>query len=201
MALRRSYRRGHVIFREGQPCPGLFVVEKGLVRIAKTAANGREHTLHMVEPGHTFAEVAVIGSFPCPATAQALEATSCLVFPAGPFMQALNRDHVLCLQLLRGMAHWVHHLVNLLEDIVLRDAAGRVANYLLKAAEAKTDIATLPVQKRHLANHLNQTSDTLSRIFRRLTDLGLIAPAGKRKLHLINLPVLRQMAQGVFPRT
>jgi CRP/FNR family transcriptional regulator len=176
------------------------VVEKGLVRIAKTTANGREHVLHLVEPGGTFAEVAVIGGFPCPATAQALAPTTCLVLPSVPFMALLRQDHALCLQLLAGMSHWVRQLVHLLEDIVLRDATGRVANYLLKVVEAKTDIAILPAQKRHLANHLNLTSETLSRVLRRLTELGLIQAAGRRRLQLKNRAVLRQIAQGGFPR-
>jgi CRP/FNR family transcriptional regulator, dissimilatory nitrate respiration regulator len=200
MALRRTYRRGHTIFHEGQACPGLFVVEKGLVRIAKMSPTGREHVLHLVEPGGTFAEVAVIGGFPCPATAQALQATTCIVFPARAFMAALHQDHALCLQLLGGMSRWVHQLVHLLEDIVLRDAAGRVANYLLKIPAADGAPVTLPTHKRHLANHLNLTSETLSRVFRRLTDLGLIEAAGGRKLRLTNRPVLRQIARGGFPQ-
>jgi hypothetical protein len=35
--------------------------------------------------------------------------------------------------MLVGLTHWVRHLVNLMEDLVLRDAAGRIARLLLDA--------------------------------------------------------------------
>ena len=38
----RRYSASEMIFAEGEPCAGLFVVESGNVRIFKSSANGRE---------------------------------------------------------------------------------------------------------------------------------------------------------------
>ena len=94
-----NFRKGELIFRDGEPCPGVYVVGSGLVRVFKTALGGKEHVLHMVGPGHTFAEVAAIADFPCPASAEAVAPTTCVLLPADLFRQALAQSHQLCLEI------------------------------------------------------------------------------------------------------
>ncbi|MGO9982356.1 MAG: Crp/Fnr family transcriptional regulator, partial [Candidatus Sulfotelmatobacter sp.] len=43
--LRRKYAAGELIFGEGDPCAGLYVVQSGNVRIFKSSAGGREQVL------------------------------------------------------------------------------------------------------------------------------------------------------------
>jgi CRP/FNR family transcriptional regulator, dissimilatory nitrate respiration regulator len=199
MARVKRYSRGTVVFRQGEPCPGVFILGTGLVRIFKTAPSGKEHVLHFVEPGHTFAEVAAIGGFPCPAYAEAIQDSTCVLLPTGPFAQALREDHTLCLQIMSSMAFWVRHLVGLMEDIVLRDAAGRVARYLLDACGSEKDLFVLRSLKKDLASHLNLTSETLSRTLRRLVDAGLIEQRAGGRLRIVRREELERLANGVFP--
>lgn len=200
MAQVRRFSRGAMIFREGQECPGVFVVGSGLVRVFKTAPSGREHVLHLVAPGGTFAEVAAIAGFETPANAEALEDSVCALLPTQPFAEALRDDHQLCLQLMGSMAGWVKHLVDLLEDIALRDAAGRLARYLLSEADARDHTVRLPSLKKHLASHLNLTSETLSRTLRRMCDAGTLESRDDQSLVIKDRPALDLLARGEFPQ-
>jgi CRP-like cAMP-binding protein len=199
MAVRKAFAKGEVIFREGEPVPGLFVVVSGLVRIYRLAPSGKEHVLHLASAGMTFAEVAVLGAFPCPAFAEALEKTTCVLLPAQRFLQALHEDHRLCLQILSSLAVWVRSFVSLLEGVVLQDAIGRVAGYLLQAHAEQGAVIALPGLKKHVASHLNLTSETLSRTLRQLREERLIRETDGG-LVIEDLAGLRRVTEGPYPR-
>jgi CRP/FNR family transcriptional regulator len=200
MSLVRKFAKGELIFRQGDDCPGVYIVDTGMVRVFNTATSGKEHVLHMVGPGRTFAEVAAIGEFACPANAEAIAATTCVLLPQAPFHRMMTTDHQLCLEMMTGMSFWVRHLISLMEDIVLRDAIGRVARFLLEATGDQDGMVRLPGLKRHVASHLNLTSETFSRTLGRLIEGGLIAERDNHHVELRDPDRLRAIAEGMFPQ-
>lgn len=192
---RVHFETQQTIFRQDEPCPGLYVVDRGLVRVFRLAPSGQEHVLHLCGPNQTFAEVAAIGDFPVPANAQAAAATTCVLLPAPLLQRELHRNHELCRQMLVGMSFWVRHLVQLLEDLALRDADGRVARLLGDLEAGPDGRVTLPSTKKDLASHLNLSSETFSRVLRRLGERGLIDLAPETGLRVLDAVGLRALAQ------
>lgn len=186
---------GGMLFRQDDPCPGLFVVAEGLVRVFKISPNGKEHILHLAGPGQTFAEVAAIGGFPCPAFAAAVEATDYVLLPNDDFRALLDRDHGFCRELLTGMALWVRHFADLLEDVVLRDANGRLARYLLQCPCRGDGTVLLPAARGVIGNHLDLTPETVSRALRRLSKRGLLELTAGR-IGILDREGLGEIAEG-----
>lgn len=178
----------------------MYVVASGMVRVFKVAPNGKEHVLHILGPGNTFAEVAAIGGFDCPANAEAVADSSCVLIPLDPFRKALHDDHQLCLQMMIGLTFWVRHFLSLMEDLVLRDAAGRLARFLLEATPETDGTVRMPTLKRHVASHLNLTSETFSRTLSRLIEAGLIVELDNNRVQLTEPERLRAVADGFFPQ-
>ena len=199
MSLACQFSKQQMIFRQGQECPGVYVVDGGMVRVFKTAPTGKEHVLHMVGPGQTFAEVAAIGGFPCPAHAEAVVRTACVLIPLDRFRHAMAQDHQLCLEMMTGLSFWVRRLISLMEDLVLRDALGRTARFLLESDVASDGTVKLPSLKRHVASHLNLTSETLSRTLSRLIEAGLVVELDKNRVELLDRGQLRAISEGKFP--
>jgi CRP/FNR family transcriptional regulator, dissimilatory nitrate respiration regulator len=194
MARKVAFPAGTLVFRQNDPCPGIYCVGTGMVRIFRIGAGGKEHTLHMAGPEQTFAEVAVIGGFPCPAYAEATRASQCALLPSAAIQAMLRDDHEFCLELLVGMSHWVRRLTGLLEDITLRDASGRVARHLLSAKQDARGSVGLAGLKKHIASQLNLTGETFSRVLRKLADAGVIDLIDEKRVRIVDRKQLEELA-------
>lgn len=195
MARKTTFSAGKLVFKQGDPCPGIFCVGSGSIRIYRIGVGGKEHTLHMAGPGQTFAEVAVIGGFPCPAFAEATETSQCVLLPRDAIMAMLRQEHAFCLELLVGLSHWVRRLTGFIEDITLRDATGRVARHLLLAKVDSRGTVGLAGLKKHIASHLNLTSETFSRVLRKLADVGAVTLVDERRLRVVDRQALEGMGE------
>jgi CRP/FNR family transcriptional regulator, dissimilatory nitrate respiration regulator len=195
MARKVSFPAGTLVFKQNDPCPGIYCVGSGSIRIYRIGPNGKEHTLHMAGTGQTFAEVAVIGGFPCPAYAEVTAAAQCALLPTTAIAAMLRDEHAFCLELLVGMSHWVRHLTGLIEDIALRDASGRVARHLLQAKPDARGSVGLAGLKKHIASHLNLTSETFSRVLRKLADGGVVEVIDEKRLRIVDRDALEGLSE------
>jgi CRP/FNR family transcriptional regulator len=106
----------------------------------------------------------------------------------------LREDHAFCLDLLIGMSHWVRRLTGLLEDITLRDASGRVARHLLQASHDVRGTVGLAGLKKHIASQLNLTSETFSRVLRKLADTGVVELVDEKHLRIADRKALESLS-------
>lgn len=167
--------RGEQAFRQGDPCDAMYIVASGTVRVVRLGRNQREHVLHLCVPGDSFGEVAVLGEMRMPASAIAASPSVCVKVPKGALQSAIQERHEFCRSLLRSMAMWTRHFVGLLDDLVLQDALGRIARYLLDLPSGPDGVVHLPATKKDIANHLHVSSETFSRVLRNLADEGQIS--------------------------
>lgn len=87
----RRYRAEQVIFREGEPGDGLFILVSGSVRISKRSATGEE-ALAILEPNAFFGEMALIDFLPRAADAIAHATTDVFFIPL-PALRAVLEEY------------------------------------------------------------------------------------------------------------
>jgi len=172
----RSYKRGEIIFAEGDEGTGFYVLISGKVKVFKLSLEGKEQILQVFGEGEPFGEASVFAGKRFPAHAEALEENRVFFFPRAPFIELVKKDPSLALNMLAVLSRRLRKFTVLVEDLSLKEVPGRLAAYLLYVSEQKggDDDLTLDIAKNQLAGLLGTIPETLSRILTKMVRQGLI---------------------------
>ncbi len=170
--------KGRVLFHEGEPSRGFFVVRTGVVIVSRFDAKGREQVIHRLSPGDSFAEASLTAPGGYPARATAATATSVLLLPKAPFLALLEDRPELALRIMAAMSRHIRALVDRLRALGSQEAHARLARHLLDESRG-LDRYDLSTTRRVLAAQLGMAEETLSRAFARLASAGWLRARGR----------------------
>ncbi len=197
-AVPRRFAPGELIFGEGEPCPGLFVIESGNVRIFKSAPSGREQVLAIERPGHSVAELPVFDGGTFPASAAAVNEARLLFVSKQDFHSLCLVHPKVALKVLRVVGTRLRGLVNIIEELSFTTVRSRLVSLLLRLArqEGKTGPGgavqiTLPASNQELAAHIGTVRELVSRNLSRLQSEGLIQMDGR----IVTIPKLAALKE------
>jgi CRP/FNR family transcriptional regulator len=177
----KKFKRGETIFFEGDEATGFYMAAEGRVKIFKMSMDGREQILHIFGPGEPFGEVPVFHNQPFPANAVTMAASTLLFFPRREFVDLVTTTPSLALSMLAMLSLRLRRFASQIESLSLKEVPGRLAAHLvyLASEQGRTDRVVLDIPKGQLASLLGTSPETLSRIFSKMSDEGLIKVEGK----------------------
>jgi len=187
-AVPRHYSAGEIVFSEGEPCLGLYVVESGHVRIFKSSSGGREHVLSVDGPGHSVAELPVFDGGSYPASVAAVDEAA-LLFISKQDFQALCLAHPqVSLKVLRVVGARLRRLVGIIEELSFTTVRHRLASFLLRQAQREGKPGNggikieLPASNQEFAAQIGTVRELVSRNLSRLQAEGIIEIDGRNVL-------------------
>ena len=157
------FKRGQMVFSEGDAGNGLYVLISGRVKIFKLSPEGKEQILHILEAGEPFGEAAVFAGERFPANAETLAESRVFFFPRAAFIELIGKNPTLALNMMAVLSRRLRKFANLVEDLSLKEVPGRLAAYLLLLSEKQkgTRRVELDVSK----NQLEASSERFPRPF------------------------------------
>ena len=195
IAVNKSYRKGDVIFSEGDKGNGFYIITAGQIKVFKVSSEGKEQILHIFGPGEPIGEVPVFTGQPFPAFAEALAKSHLLFFPKIAFTDLIAGNPSLALNMLAVLSMRLRQFTLQIENLSLKEVPGRLASYLIYLSDEQKnrESVKLNISKGQLASLLGTIPETLSRIFAKMSDGQLIAVNG-RQIRLLNPAGLDSLA-------
>lgn len=166
----RRYRKGQIIFAEGEPGAAFFVVKTGRVKVSKLAEDGREQILSIWQPGDPVGMVVIFDDQPYPATAEAVDDTTVAMIRVKDFQNLLSGDPRLARKVLQEVGGRLRQAFCRISEMALMDTPARLASTLLKMAEEDgvpegTGIRLgVPLTHQELGNLIGASRETVTRI-------------------------------------
>ncbi|HHY39089.1 MAG TPA: Crp/Fnr family transcriptional regulator [Clostridia bacterium] len=177
----RWYKKGMVIFYEGDPGDGVFFIRCGKVKITKSAPDGRQYIVHILGPGDVFAEAVLFDGRAYPATAEVIEDAQIGLVRNSDLERLIEQHPSLGTRIIKMMAKRLVEAQERLRDMALEDAFSRIVSYLLcqadhegKKGEEGIEI-DLGLTRNDLASIIGATRETVSRILNDLKKARLIS--------------------------
>jgi CRP/FNR family transcriptional regulator, anaerobic regulatory protein len=192
-------RPGMTIFSRGDDAQFVYVIEEGIVRITRIAANGSRRILAFMVAGD------LLGVPDCGSYANSSETvcpTKAYKIPWLQLRQAMAKEPQLQLNLLIKLAHDFRQAQRQMMMLGQQSAHQRLALFLLDFMrnpgffdEARC-LLSLPVNHFDLADYLGTTRETATRAFARLERERLVKRVNSQTLHILDLKRLQMLQHG-----
>ncbi|HET8647844.1 MAG TPA: Crp/Fnr family transcriptional regulator [Vicinamibacteria bacterium] len=176
----RTFDKGDHIFTEGDPSEYLYTVLTGRVKVIKAIPSGKEVILEIFGPGDPLGAVVAYEGRPYPASAVAIESSSCLLMRRAPFFGLLERHPTLVRGFLVGLAQRIVELTRRIPEVAGGRVETRFAHLFLKLADkmgrrgAEGVLIPMALSRQDLADLTGTTVETCIRIMSRWGKEGLV---------------------------
>src|SRR5207342_377685 len=129
-----EFRRGEVIFTQGDPCEHVFYIQKGGVKLSVLSQTGREAVVAMLGTGEFFGEGCLAGQPVRMGNATATTDSTILLVGKDRMVRLLHKQHALSD---RFIAHMLARNIRIEEDLIdqlFNSSEKRLARTLLLLA-------------------------------------------------------------------
>jgi CRP-like cAMP-binding protein len=178
---RRSYPRGEVLVREGDPSDSLHLVESGRLAVRVDTPAGDTAIFNVLGPGDWFGELSLLGSAERvrTATVVALEPATTRSLSTADFTELRRRHPATGELLLTLLSQRVDELSSRLVEVMYDGLDRRVYRRLLDLVGSyRTDegdgAVTIPLTQEQLAGLVGGTRPSVNEVLQRLAREGVV---------------------------
>lgn len=164
-----------VIFNQDQAAGGIYLIQKGTVKISRFSPQGKEIVIEMLSAGKTFGESGVFGQGRRAEAATATENCDLFVLPKAGFKEVLSSHPELYHSVVQSLCESMDRLNSVIENISTHSAKERVSTYLKRLQQdQQTTLIRLTGKKHEVALMLGLRPETFSRALADLESTGTI---------------------------
>jgi len=171
---KKFYKKNSILFYEKEQSKSLILLISGELKVYKTDIKNNEIIMNRFIATSMIAEMAVFEEIPYPASASFETDGTVLEIDFARFKKEFLQNPEISLQFFKSLSKKIKNLEKVISLNIVLDSTSRLAKFIYENENVLADI-----KHYKLAQNLNMTPETLSRIFKKLVTLNLIEKESK----------------------
>lgn len=181
---RLTFKKGQVIFNEGNQPYGLYCLKKGKVKISKLGDEGKEQIVRLARDASLVGYRSILNGTSYFATATAIDETEVCYIPKSMIFQLIKENPNFSLTMIGLLSDDLKRAENKITNMAQKHVRERIAEAILLLKECygvKSDNVTIDsnLTRRDIANIAGTTTETSIRILSELNKDKIIELNGK----------------------
>ena len=175
----REYPRGDVLFWEGDPANGMYIMEQGSAKIFRSSPQGRQYIVRILQERDTFAEVPAFDGGMHPVNVEALETCRVWEIDGETLRELVNFYPAFAQKIIRNYSQMLRGMVRMVSEMAFYQVTHRLARLIESMPQDKFGPHWTQEQ---LAAQLGTVREVVARSLKELERSGAIKMEDRRIL-------------------
>lgn len=196
----RAFKKGEVIFDEGEHLKGIYCVRHGIAKLSKLSTNGKDQIIKFVSNGEVLGQRSVIAEEPTNLRAVAVNDMNSCFIPKKIILDNLHNNNDFSLEMLHNLAHELKEADDVIVNISQKSVKQRIAETLIHLEESfgvdNEGFMIIQLSREDISNIVGTATESCIRMLSELKKEKLISTSGK-KIKISNISSIRKLAEGI----
>jgi CRP-like cAMP-binding protein len=194
-----TYKKGQVLFYQGNPPFGLYCINNGKIKVTKTGNDGKESIVRLAGGGDVLGHRSLFSNENYTATATAMEDTTVCFLDKKYIFQAIEEQPSIALNVIRKLSREMGSAEQKSAAMFQKNVRERLAELFLTlmksygVKEGKRTRLDIKLTREEIASMIGTASETVIRFITEFRDEGLIEQEGKT-IYVVNEEKLLEFA-------
>jgi CRP-like cAMP-binding protein len=185
----RHYKRGDILYREGNRISGFFCVNDGIIKVFKTGFDGKEQIIRFAKKGDIIAYRSVLSNELACTSAKVIEDCQVCFIPSEILISFIRTNPTFALDLIRLACHELGEANAFITDIAQKTVRERLAEILLLLVHDfgldNDKYLNISLTREELANIVGTATESVIRLLSEFKADKLVELNG-RKIRILN---------------
>lgn len=193
----RQYKRGDILYQEGNRISGFFCINKGIIKVFKTGFDGKEQIIRFAKKGEIIAYRSVLSNELACTSAKVIEDCDVCFIPSEILISLIKTNATYALELLRLACHELGEANSFITDIAQKTVRERLAEILLLLYHDfdvdEQNFLKISLTREELANLIGTATESVIRLLSEFKADKLVELNG-RKIKILNIRGLEKIS-------
>jgi CRP-like cAMP-binding protein len=180
----RQYKRGTLLYQEGNRISGFFCINSGIIKVFKTGFDGKEQIIRFAKKGDIIAYRSVLSNELACTSAKVIEDCQVCFIPSEILISFIKTNSAYALELLKLACHELGEANSFITDIAQKTVRERLAEVLLFLVDDfgldEEKFLNISLTREELANLVGTATESVIRLLSEFKSDQLVELSGRK---------------------